>query len=89
MSYISKVHIVFFNTRMKTIVNNFFVLVIFMLGLVNIYAAPHPPMPTGKAKPPPPGLVPIDDNLPFLLIIAILFGIYIVYNQFLKQKTQY
>ena len=73
---------------MKTIVNKFFLLVIYMLGLVNIYAAPHPPMPTSKRPPPAPGL-PIDDNLPVLLIIAILFGMYIIYNQFLKQKTQY
>ena len=87
MSYRLKVHI-FFNTRMKTIVNKFFVLVIYMLGLVNDYAAPHPPMPNGKAPTPPPGLS-IDENLPVLLIIAVLFGIYIIYNQFLKQKTQY
>ena len=73
---------------MKTIVNKFFVLVIYMLGLVNIYAAPHPPMPTGKKPTPPPGL-PIDENLPFLLIIAILFGMYIIYNQTLKTKNQH
>ena len=73
---------------MKTIVNKFFVLVIYMLGLVHIYAAPHPPMPNGKPPQPPPG-VAIDENLPVLLIIAVLFGIYIVYNQFLKQKIQY
>ncbi len=70
---------------MKTIVNKFFVLVIYMLGLVHIYAAPHPPMPTGK-KPPPPRGLPIDENLPVLLIIAVLFGIYIIYNQALKAK---
>ncbi len=83
MSYRLKAHI-FFNTRMKTIVNKFFVLVIYMLDLVNGYAAPHPPMP--NAKPPPPPGTPIDENLPFLLIIAILFGIYIIYNQTLKAK---
>jgi hypothetical protein len=73
---------------MKTIVNKFFVLVTYMLGFVNVFAAPDPPMPNGKglAPPPPPGL-PIDENLPFLILIAILFGMYVIYNQTLKTKN--
>ena len=73
---------------MKTIVNKFVVLATFMLGFVNVFAAPDPPMPNGRNQgtpPPPPGL-PIDENLPVLLIIAILFGMYIIYNQNLKIK---
>ena len=65
---------------MKTIVNKFFVLAIYMLGFINVYAEDPPPPP----PPPPPGLT-IDENLPVLLIIALLFGIYIVYNQSLKK----
>ena len=69
---------------MKTSVNKFFVLAIYMLGFINVYAEDPPPPP----PPPPPG-TPIDENLSFLLIIALLFGIYIVYNQSLRQKNQH
>ena len=77
---------------MKTIVNKFFIVITFLFGVFLSLAKnnPPPPNPNGRnqAPPPPPG-TPIDENLPFLLIIALLFGIYIVYNQFLKQKNQY
>ncbi len=78
---------------MKTSVNGFFILIAFLLGSLGTVAKNTPPVPNPNGRnqgglPLPPG-VPIDENLPFLLIIAILFGIYIVYNQFLKQRTQY
>jgi hypothetical protein len=50
-----------------------------LLGVSTAFAAPFPPPPTGKKPPPPPGL-PIDENLFILVLIAILFGIYIIYN---------
>ena len=73
---------------MKTSVNKFFVLVIYMLSLVNVYAQAPPPPP-----PPPPGPlageVPIDENLLALLIIAIVFGMYTIYSQSIKAKKQH
>lgn len=71
---------------MKIIANKFFVLMIYLFGISNAFAAPHPPPPTGKRPPPPPGL-PIDENIIFLLFIAVLFGIYIIYNHNIKTKT--
>jgi hypothetical protein len=50
----------------------------------------NPPVPNSNGrtndviKPPP---LPIDDSLLVLLIIAILFGIYIIYNQTIEVKT--
>ncbi len=80
---------------MKTIVNRFFIVITFLFGVFLSVAKNNPPPPNpngrnnaGPGPPPPPG-TPIDENLPFLLIIAILFGIYIIYNQSLKQKNQY
>jgi hypothetical protein len=71
---------------MKTIKKIFFITIIFLLGLRNAYASPHPPNPGGKKPPPPPGL-PIDESLFVLLIIAIFFGIYIIYNHQFKTKN--
>jgi hypothetical protein len=74
---------------MKIIANKSFILIIYLLGFVNIFAAPDPPMPNGKNQgpPPPPGL-PIDENLSSLLIIALLFGIYIIYNHTYSPKKK-
>jgi hypothetical protein len=49
------------------------------------------PNPNGRTTggPPTPPLTPIDENLPTLLIIAVLFGMYIVYNENFKTKNQH
>ena len=70
---------------MKTIVNKSFVLVIYLLSLVNVYAQTLPPPGEG----PLPGEVPIDENLLALLIIAIIFGMYTIYSQSIKAKKQH
>jgi hypothetical protein len=57
-----------------------------LIGISNAFAGPHPPPPNGKKPPPPPGL-PIDENLFIVLILAVLFGIYIIYKYQLKTKT--
>ena len=91
MSYRVKVHVVFSSTRMKTIVNAFFIVIAFLFGFFDSVAKnnPPPPNPNGKTNvDPPPGL-PIDENLPFLILIAVLFGMYIIYNQTLKTKNQH
>ena len=71
---------------MKIIANKFFIIMIYLLGVSNAFAAPHPPPPTGKKPPPPPGL-PIDENILVLLFVAVLFGMYIIYNHNIKIKT--
>jgi hypothetical protein len=71
---------------MKNISKKFFNLIISLLCVLNTYAIPKPPMPGGKRPPPPPGL-PIDDGLYLVFIIALLYGIYIIYNHLLKTKT--
>ena len=77
---------------MKIVVNKFFLLFAFLIGTFYAVAGdannPPTPNPTGKtnAPPPPPG-APIDDNALILLIIALLFGIYIIYKRTIKAKT--
>lgn len=84
---------------MKIDSNKFYFLIIFLLGIMNVFANQRgfelpilrfriqgPPMPT-PPPPPPPGL-PIDENTVILMMIALLFGIYIIYNNKIKTKTQ-
>lgn len=71
---------------MKNILKKFFVLVITLLGVTNVFAVPTPPAPGAKKPPPPPGL-PIDTNIAILLIMGMLLGIYIVYKYQLKTKA--
>jgi hypothetical protein len=71
---------------MKIIINKLFIIMLCLLGVSTAFAAPFPPPPTGKKPPPPPGL-PIDENLFILVLIAILFGIYIIYKYQSKTKT--
>jgi len=71
---------------MKIIANKFFMTTLFLLGSFVLFAGPTPPPPNFKKPPPPPGL-PIDENILILIIIAILFGIYIIYNHNIKAKT--
>ncbi|WP_310560257.1 hypothetical protein [Flavobacterium sp.] len=71
---------------MKIIVNRFYITLIYLLGIFIAFAKPGPPAPNFKRPPPPPGL-PIDENILFLLVIALLFGIYIIYKQKINIKT--
>ena len=70
---------------MRSIVNK--IVVVFLFGVVNVLAAPGPPVPTGKKKPPPPPGLPIDQGLVLLLILALLLGIYVIYTHRLNKKT--
>jgi hypothetical protein len=74
---------------MKTIVNAFFILIAFLLGIVDAVAKNNPPLPNPNGKtngPELPGL-PIDEHLFYLLIIAVFFGIYIIYTCKLNTKS--
>jgi hypothetical protein len=56
----------------------------FILLFFSIIAKGGPPPPPA---PPPPPLLPINENIYIVMIIALLFGIYIIYNNRLKTKT--
>ncbi len=66
--------------NMKIIVKKFFILMVYFVGVSNLFAAPTPPAPGYKRPPPPPGL-PIDENQLVILIITILLGIFIIYQK--------
>ncbi len=80
---------------MKIESNKFYFLIIFLFGIVSVLAESKPPPPPANARlastsdfpPPPPPGVSIDQNLFILMIIALLFGIYIIYKHSLNQKT--
>ncbi|MFE3848172.1 hypothetical protein ACFX5D_09390 [Flavobacterium sp. LB3P45] len=70
--------------------NKFYLLIAFLLGtLCAIAGNGGPPTPgiAGKRKPPPPPGLSIDENISVLLIIALLFGFYIIYSHRLKTKA--
>jgi hypothetical protein len=53
---------------------------------MSAFAKPGPPAPTERNPPPPPALS-IDENIFVIMIIATLFGIYIIYKHTLKAKN--
>lgn len=68
--------------------------IVFLLGIVNVFAESAPPTPVastaktaGVAGPEPQPDLPIDSNLSFLLIAALLLGIYIIYKHRLNTKA--
>jgi hypothetical protein len=75
---------------MKVVSDKFFLLLVFLLGTMYAFAGnadgPPAPSPTGKKKPPPPPGLPIDENIMILVVIAILFGMYIIYKHSVKRK---
>lgn len=74
---------------MKNVLRKFFILTIVLLGKLDVFAKPNPPVPASKtAAGPivPPGL-PIDGNILFLLIFGVLLGIYIVHKYQYKIKA--
>jgi hypothetical protein len=89
------VNLLFLNP-MKIESNKFYFLLIFLFGIMNVFAGPGskpPPAPPPNARgastqgiTPPPGLS-IDENSCILMIIALLFGIYIIYRHYIKTKA--
>jgi hypothetical protein len=74
---------------MKILPNKFYLFIAFLFGTLYAIAADSPPVPNpfGRRKPPPPPGLPIDENIFILIIIALIFGIYIIYGHRLKTKT--
>ncbi|MEM8522879.1 hypothetical protein [Flavobacterium sp. PL12] len=68
----------------------FFVVCLFHFLKIFAYVKQTPPPPTqfssSDGTPPPPPGMDIDENLTTLVIMAIIFGIYIIYNQQAKTK---
>jgi len=82
----------FYLGDMNRRLNKFYFLIIVLLGTMYSYAAkggsPGPPAPTAKKKtPPPPPELFIDENIFILFIIALLFGIFIIYRYNVKTKS--
>ena len=80
---------------MKIVSNNFRFVIIFLFGCTYAFAGSSnngPPAPTAKQNAvaidptPPPGLS-IDENIFILLVVALLFGTYIIYLSYIKTKN--
>ena len=68
--------------------------IVFLFGIVNVFAASAPPTPASTAKnaaatagPEPQPALPIDSNLLLLVIAAVLLGIYVIYKHKLYTKA--
>ncbi len=72
---------------MKAIVNKLLAFTFFLFGILNGMAKATPPAPNQKTNiPPTPVGLPINENLFYLLILAVFFGIYIIYTHNLEGK---
>jgi hypothetical protein len=74
---------------MKIVSDKFFAFIIFLFGIASVFAgakqAPPPPSRTGRGT--PPMGTPINDGIYVLLVVAILFGLYVVYSNKTKTET--
>ena len=76
---------------MKAILSKFLTFIFFLFGILNGMAKATPPAPNAKTnfdELPPPGIEgPIDESIIYLLILAVFFGIYIIYTRKLNDKS--
>lgn len=72
---------------MKINLNKVFYKIIFLLFcLVGYLANANPPNPMKRGIEPPADDLPINGNLIILFIVAVLFGLYIIYNYNINKK---
>jgi hypothetical protein len=75
---------------MKIVSDKFFAFIAFLFGVASVFAGAKqtPPEPMqGQNIDPPPGDAPINDGVYILLIVAILFGLYVIYSNKTKTET--
>ena len=58
---------------------------VFLLSILNVIAQPIPPAPPED----PPAVVPIGDNIQFIVILAVVFGLFVIYKYLKKQNFLY
>lgn len=77
------------NIRMKNKTVSFRITILCLFLNAMVYSAPPPPPPPPAPTdgPPPPLGFPIDENIMVVVVLAVIFGLYIVYKHHLKQKT--
>ncbi len=71
---------------MKMVQKNALCFILFFFSIFSVIAKEGPPSPYRTPLPPPP-ILPINENMYIVMIIALLFGIYIIYNNRVKAKT--
>jgi hypothetical protein len=62
----------------------YIILIVLVLTETSVFAGRVGPPPPGS--PPPPG-VPIDSNIVILFIVALVYGVYKIYDLKLNKKT--
>lgn len=67
---------------MKLMLDKIFIFFVLIFIDTVVYAGPNPPPP----QVPPPG-TPIDGGISAMIVIAIVFGIYKVYQSKIHKKT--
>jgi len=84
---------------MKIVSKRFLLTILLVLFRTAVFPQADPNCPCGPYvgsgdgdPPPPPGLcnpcpVPIDESIMILVVIAVLFGVYIIYKNNLKTKS--
>ncbi len=75
---------------MKTIIDKFFILIAIMFGIILCTAKSNLPAPNPNGKmnvPPPPQGVPIDDSLFVVFVLGSIYGVCLIYNYQIRQKT--
>lgn len=72
---------------MKIVSRIFFTFLVFLLGVSSALAINGPPAPRQQRSGTPPPDGPIDDGIYILLVVAVLFGLYVVYSKNKKTET--
>lgn len=70
---------------MKIIPNKINLLLLTILSVTNLFAAPSGGSPPPPTPPPPPGL-PIDAGVVFLLLAGLIYGLYVMKTRTIQIK---